>query len=380
MKYKVAKCLCFLTAASFLLTGCKKEASVSAENQSISSFAEVSEEYTDYHIENLPTDGYVNLGQYTGLTVSALRDTMSDEEINNYLVETLGDLSYEEVDRAAELGDYVCYSSVAVANGEPYEELSEDNAFIFLQEDTVIDSFDWLIESLIGKQTGDRLSKTVELSEDNPFDVVGEIEYTIDVLGVYKEIEIPNPLTDDWVQRSLLKDEFSSAQELIDSARGVMEEESQNEYENRVLTAIVDKIYETTQIVPPEQYIQDMSNNIMDEISTYAEEDGSTISAELISCYGIIPNDEENVEASVREYVSQVVCPEKLLIAAIAKKENLYPTDDEINIMISELASRYGLSSEEYLQFYPESTPDIRDNAITVKVLQFLMDNNSATE
>lgn len=120
--------------------------------------------------------------------------------------------------------------------------------------------------------------------------------------------------------------------------------------------------------------VQANADKIITSIKTQAETNGIEYDTYIYYYYGY------DDSAAFEQYVQQV-CEEsqkeRMVVCAIAKKENISVTDDEADKYIADYATKNSVDESTLRQNLTDV--EIKYNALAEKVMNFLMDNAKAT-
>lgn len=339
LNMKKRSILLILAAASVsLLSGCQKE-------DTTSKYAK-----------------YVTLGDYKGLTVDRIVYTVTEEDVEAEIENLL--YSYSDsipvTDRGALEGDMVNIDYSGTIDGEAFDGGSESDCEVELGSDSFIEGFE---DQIVGMKTGETKEFSVTFPEDYDGELDGkEAVFTVTVNEIY-QIELPT-LDDEFVKENT---EYTS---IADLEMGLREElEASNEDESNY-TASYDALYMVIDNSTVGGYPEEIYQEALDEITASNNQIAEMFGISVEELYG----DDYDPDAAALDYLT-----EKLVVYAIAEKEDLSVSDEEYQSYVEENYPLYGYETqEEYEKDYaPEST---KYELLYDKVLSFLLDNSNLND
>lgn len=346
------------------IAGCRKSA-VLAAVLAASAFLTAcgSKEY----LKDIDTSDYVTLGNYIGVEASAAEPVVEDEavdmDINYYILP-----SYAYTGRAVEEGDAVNIDYAGYIDGEQFAGGTGSNPSLTIGSGQFIDGFE---EGLIGVDAGETVS--LELSFPDPYlpnpDLSGvPVVFEVTVKGILPE------LNDEFVQ-SLGLEGCTTVQDLWDYVYNIHYEDAVQTYENSIERTLMDTIMaDSTFKEPPAEMVERFNQILIDGYSAEAALWGMSLSEYMQNYYGM--NEEtynewlqENALRQAQQYI---------MLQAIADREGLSATDEQLQEEIARRVEDYGFESEEA---YREGTDveTLREQLMRKNVMEFLKENGNIT-
>lgn len=181
----------------------------------------------------------IELPNYKNRSIEVANPAVSDEDIEQQTTRMLEQFgTVEEVERAAEEGDFLSLDLSAAKDGEDIEEARAEDILYEVGSGLLIEGID---ENLAGSSAGDEIVFTGPLPDGFGERAGEDVEYTVKVLEV-KERILPD-FTDDWVDENT---EFETVEELT----GALEERLADaklqavsrEYSEKALSTLRDQI------------------------------------------------------------------------------------------------------------------------------------------
>ena len=284
----------------------------------------------------------VELKAYKGLEVKAVDDKVTDEDLNaeiNKILAQHADLVPKEGN--IENGDTAIFDFEGFLNGEPFEGGKAENYSLEIGSKSFIPGFE---EQMIGLSAGSEKDLNVVFPENYQApNLAGQpVVFKIKVHEVKKAI-VPD-LNDAFVE-SLKKDEYKTVDELKSKTFEKMSTDKQAQSEREFSNELMDKLTESNPVEVPEEMLVDEMKHYRDNAEQQAKQYGLEFDM-FLSLSGVT---KEQFETQIREEASKRVTT-TLILEAIAKKENLSATKEELEEKYTELASRYNMSVEQIKQ------------------------------
>jgi trigger factor len=321
-------------------------------------------------------EGEVKLGEYKGLVVYHDDVEVTDDDYQE-TVDYL--LSQDETTELVKKGTVKKSSTVNVdyvgkikVNGKKVKfdggEATEQNIDLSSDSGNYIEGF---TDSLKGHKVGDKYTVKLTFPEtytntatidDETIELAGkDVWFTFTINGIQKTVT--PTLTDEYA-----KEKFGSY--------GVTDVESFETYvkEQMRISNIMNKVWddfvETCEVV---SYDTEEEESLQTYYSEYYEAQiQSSYSAEVETYLEACSMSEDDWNSKIKEQVDSSL-KQKMIVKAIAEKENLVPEDDEYqkeaetlaeqnSASVEELESQYGKSEVEYAIIYQRVQKFIADN------------------
>ena len=291
------------------------------------------------------TTGDVELGEYMNLPYTPVEVEVTDDEVESEIEYFLSENAErtEITDRTmVEDGDIVNLDYTGYIDGETFDGGSAEGFDLVIGSGTFIDGFE---DGLIGAETGTTVDVNVTFPDPYPnnTDLSGkEATFVCTINGIYEDItpeltdELVASLTDydtvdayrEYIRASLLESEQSDA-------------DSQKEYD--VLDAAVANA----------TFVKDLTAEIEEAaeslIANYDSMFEYYYGVDALTYFSIVYGLDED---SFNEYMysqAEVNVKYSYLLSAVAEKENLEASDDEIDALVQNMLADYGYETEEEL-------------------------------
>ena len=322
------------------------------------------------YMKDLNAEEYVTLGEYKGVEVTLEEPEITEEYLDGYIeyVQQNNAVSTPVTDRAVEMGDVVNIDYVGKIDGVAFDGGSAQGSDLTIGSGQFIDGFE---DGCIGMKVGE--TKDVEATFPDPYknnpDLAGKVAvFTVTVNSISVE-EIPE-LTDEYVQ-SLSLEGCTNVEEYRAYVYDVLLEQQKESYESDKADLAYEKVAAECEFKDaPEAMVTRMNNTLTSNLSSYASMYGVDLGTYVSAMYG---GTAEEYETTLLEQ-SKMMAQHYLMMQAIADREGLSVSDEELEEQLSQEAQDYGYETvEEY-----KSLVDVeafREYLMTQKVLAFLGEN-----
>ncbi|MBM7624844.1 trigger factor [Sporohalobacter salinus] len=311
----------------------------------------------------------VELGEYTDLDIEKELEEVTEEDIEEALDqkrERFAELKAADRDEVQE-GDYVVIDFEGYIDGEPFEGGSAEEYTLEIGSDSFIPGFE---EQLIGAKVGEEVEVDVTFPEGyQQEDLAGEgAIFKVDVKEI-KEKELPE--LDDELAKEV--GDFETLGELKEDITNTLKEEAERKAENVFTNELIETISEDAEVNIPETMVENELDVMMNSMKQRLQQQGMDFEQYL----EMTGTDEASFREENREEARKRV-KSSLTLEAIAEKENIDATDEEIEGKIEEIANQQDQDPEmvkAMLQMqgqYDSLIESIKNE----KVLDFLVENN----
>jgi trigger factor len=151
---------------------------------------------------------------------------------------------------------------------------------------------------------------------------------------------------------------------------GILMEQKQSTFESDKSDLVYDAVVNACEFKDaPEAMVNRMNNTLITNLTSYADMYGVDIGTFVTYYYG---GDAEDYEETLLSQ-AQVMAQNYLMMQAIADKENLNVSDEELEEQLAEEAESYGYETEEYKEMLDIEA--YREYLMAQKVMDFLTEN-----
>lgn len=313
--------------------------------------------------ENNVAEGCVELGEYKGVEVTVAKTAASDVEIENYTKSLLTNYLTEEngiTDRAVADGDSIFLSYEGKIDGVTFDGGTSPKANLVIGSHTFIDDFE---EQLIGVMPGETKDVNVTFPADcDKEDLAGkDAVFTCTVFYIVPEFD------DAYVKALDLG--YETVEDVKASAKEYIQMNYDSQYETEVENAVVEAVMNNAtfgklKAEDVTNYAVSVENSVGSQASMYGI-DNETYASMF---YGT------NFETMVSE-LSESYAKQDILFKAIAEKENLTLSDEDLDARLQEYADMYGAESVDDLFTEGLDKEEYRNYFLFDDVINFLVEN-----
>ena len=292
-----------------------------------------------------------------------------DAEINS-MMESYAELV--EVDRAAEDGDTVNINYVGLLNGEAFEggtDDSEEGYDLELGSNSFIDGFE---EGLIGAVAGEQRDLNLTFPENYGNEELNGQAVVFQVTVNAVQTELVPKFTDEFVAEHV--PEYPTVEAYTKALHENMNQTAYYEQitEQLMASSEVEKYNEADVLLRKEKLIA--------EYTAYAEYYGSFygLDTESAIIYFLGFESMDAFKTEMGEYAYELA-KNAMIIAEIAKRENIQVSDAEYTTRATEMVEYYGYTDiAEFEEVNGKDT--IKESILAELVMKFIIDNAVITE
>lgn len=309
----------------------------------------------------------VELGEYNGVEVAKADVTVTDEdimaEIDKEREQNSRIISVE--DRAVEDGDMTVIDFEGFVDGEAFEGGKGTDYPLTIGSHSFIDTFE---EQLIGKNIGEEVEVNVTFPEEyHAEDLKGKPAMFKVTVKEIKKKELPE-LDNDFVEDV---SEFSTVEEYKESIKKNIEEKKVNEAKAAKEDAVIEKIIEGAKMEIPEPMIDS-------QVRQMAEDFARRLSAQGLSLEQYFQYTGLTAEMLVEQMKPQALkrIQSRLVLEAVAEKENFEVTEEEIEKEVTDMAAAYQMEADKLKELLTDFDKDNMKKDIQVKkAIDFVTEN-----
>ncbi|MCC0696300.1 trigger factor [Clostridioides sp. ES-S-0048-02] len=278
------------------------------------------------------------LGNYKGIEVAKVENTVSDENVEAKLQEMVEKnarlVSVE--DKALEDGDTAIIDFEGFDNGVAFDGGKGENYNLVIGSNTFIPGFE---EQLVGKKAGEEVEVNVTFPEEyHSENLAGKpVVFNVKVNDVkVKELSV---LDDEFAKDT---SEFDTLDELKADVRAKLEEEAKNKADAEIRNSVVEKVAENTEIEIPEVMVEHQIDNMLNELNYQLQYQGFGLQ-QLLEMTG---RTMEELREERKEDAKKLV-KSSLVLEAITKAEGIEATEEEFKAELEKMASAYNMEVEK---------------------------------
>lgn len=307
------------------------------------------------------------LGNYKGIEIAKVENTVSDENVDAKLQEMVEKnarlVSVE--DKALEDGDTAIIDFEGFENGVAFDGGKGENYNLVIGSNTFIPGFE---EQLVGKKAGEEVEVNVTFPEEyHSQDLAGKpVVFNVKINDV--KVKELSALDDEFAKDT---SEFDSLDELKADVRAKLEEEAKNRADAETRNSVVEKVAENTEIEIPEVMIQHQIDNMLNELNYQLQYQGFGLQ-QLLEMTG---RTMEELREEEKEDAKKLV-KSSLVLEAITKAEGIEATEEEFKAELEKMASAYNMEVEKIeASLRDADKEDIKGQIKIRKTIDLLVDN-----
>ena len=309
----------------------------------------------------------VTLGKYMGVTVTKIDTSVTEDEVEAEL-ENQRNTNARTVtvtDRPVKEGDTAVIDFEGFVDGVAFAGGKGENHPLEIGSHSFIDTFE---DQLVGKNAGDEVEVNVTFPEQyQAADLAGKPAVFKVKINEIKAKELPE-LNDEFAQDVAGVDTLAEyKEELKKNLTEKKETEAKKTKEDEAIQKIIDK----SKMDLPEAMIETQCETMVEEFAQRIAQSGLTME-QYLQFSGMTVDqlkDQVRPEATTRIQSS-------LVLAQIAKEENIEVTDADIDAEVEKMAKAYGMEADKLKEYMGDAEKESmkKDLAIT-KAVDLVMDN-----
>ncbi|MBQ4612683.1 MAG: trigger factor [Clostridia bacterium] len=311
----------------------------------------------------------VTLRGYKTLKATKKVEPVTDEDIAKEL-EKLQERNARMVsveDRAAEMGDTVTFDFEGFQDGVAFEGGKAENHSLVLGSGQFIPGFE---EQLVGAAVDAELDVNVTFPEEyHAAELAGKPAVFKCKVHKIEKKELP-AIDDDLIKDST---DFETVDEFKADAKKRLEEQREKVAQDAVDEKLVEGVIKSMKADIPEAMFEHAIDDRIQDFAYRLQAQG--LSLELYMQYTGM--DEKAFREGFREQAEKQV-KLRLALEAIAKKEKIAPTDEEIEAEYAKFAEQYGMEVDKVKAAIPASAL-VEDLSVS-KAMDFVKEHATITE
>jgi len=312
----------------------------------------------DFNVED-----YVTLGDYVGVTVTKQEVIVNDEDVEELVKEIYLDSFTEDfgvTDRAIVVGDTANIDYEGKRDGVAFSGGTAQGTNLTIGSHTFIDGFE---EGLVGVKPGETVDLNLTFPENYGNDLAGaEVVFTVKVNYIIPEEMMDGPIAAYGISG------VSTIEELKEFAYQYLYDTTKTQTDSMQEAEIISNFLATCEFKEfPEELVTQYRNTASQSITDYATSLGATPDVFVQYYYGM------DFETFLTQYTTEAL-QQNIAAQAIANKENLNISDEELDETLMEYATSSGYSSvEEYIGVADKE--DFREYFMYEKVVTYILEN-----
>lgn len=309
----------------------------------------------------------VTLGAYTGLKAERKVAEVTDEEVAasiTKLLENNADLVVTE--NPAKMGDTLVLDFEGFIDGVAFEGGAATNYSLELGSNSFIPGFE---EALVGVKAGESRDVNVTFPKQYVAELAGkDATFTCQIHEV-KEKVVP-ALSDEAVAELEIKD-VKTVEELKAHQKETLLKEKVDAAEREHYQSLINQIVDGSQVEIADEILDDQAAQEQENTKKQVESNGLTFKQYL----EVLGKTEEELKAELRAGAERNL-KSYLVSLEIARKENLFVSDAELDHELSKIAEESGSTLEHLKSIYGQNVESFRDTLRQKKLQDFLLAHN----
>ena len=312
-------------------------------------------------------DKYITIGQYKGLSLEKVVETITDAEVEGSISQDLAMTKEEVKDGVVEEGDTVVVNYVGTENGKEFNGGSAENQEITIGSGGYIPGFE---DGILGMKKGETKDVPLTFPEDyiEPSMAGKDVVFKITLQSFKRAPE----LNDDWVAKNT---DFKTVEEYKEDKKKLLQESAEQMAESVLYQNAWNQVYEASEVKEyPEKDVEEAYAEFETQIKSYAKQGGMELEDYLESQQV----SKEAFETQCQEYAEARV-KQNLILQGIMDAEGMTLEDKESLAVQDELIQNYGVKDLAALvDTYGQTSVDTTIGLIRVE--RFIAENANIEE
>lgn len=309
----------------------------------------------------------ITLGEYKNLGIKKETAKVSKEEIEEEIKrmqDQMADLVVKEKG-TVENGDTAIIDFKGTVDGTPLEGGSAENYSLEIGTHSFIPGFE---EGLVGHKTGEIVTLNLKFPEDYVENLKGK-EVTFEVKINEVKVRVLPEINEDFF-KDLGYENVKTKAELEEVIKENIKKEKEAKLADEHLDKCLDKACENMKVTINDEIVDDEIHRMIHQYEQQLKMQG----LDLHKYFEITGDSEEGLHKKMEgEALKRVQY--RFLIEAVAEKEKIEFTKEEIDAKAKEMAENYGISVDELIKAY--GTIDVVKYDMTMhKALEIIKENN----
>ena len=311
----------------------------------------------------------VTLGEYKGVAVEKNVEKVTDEAVDARIQNDVerASTTQDVTDRAVENGDIVNLDYAGSVDGVAFEGGTAQGQSLTIGSGMFIPGFE---EQMVGMNIGEERDLSVKFPEQYHADNLAgkDAVFHVKVNGIQTKVR---PELDDDFAADVSEFDTYKANIVAD-----LEKNAADRAEANLEDALVQKVVDAADCDIPDAMIQDEITTMLREMEMRMMYQGIRFEDYLKYTGQTLDQVRENYKPEAANRVKT-----QLVLEAVAKAENIVPTDEDVDEAIAEQAKRVNRDVEEFKASLSEQQKEyLKETAGIKKVIDFLKANAVITE
>ena len=314
----------------------------------------------------------VTLGEYKGVAVEKNVEKVTDEAVDARIQNDVerASTTQDVTDRAVENGDIVNLDYAGSVDGVAFEGGTAQGQSLTIGSGMFIPGFE---EQMVGMNIGEERDLSVKFPEQYHADSLAgkDAVFHVKVNGI--QTKVRPELDDDFAADVSEFDTFEAYKANIVAD---LEKNAADRAEANLEDSLVQKVVDAADCDIPDAMIQDEITTMLREMEMRMMYQGLRFEDYLKYTGQTLDQVRENYKPEAANRVKT-----QLVLEAVAKAENIVPTDEDVDEAIADQAKRVNRDVEEFKASLSEQQKEyLKETAGIKKVIDFLKANAVITE
>ena len=307
---------------------------------------------------------YMKLGRYRGLTYTKEEVKVTENDLKERIkseTESRGTVT-DVTEGTVRDGDTVKIDYTGKIDGKEFEGGSAKDYVLLIGSKSFIDGFE---DGLIGKDIGDKVTLNLKFPKDyQDKDVAGK-DVTFDVTIKAKQVTNKPKYDDDFIKNYT---KYKSKEEYEENLKKTIKKEKEQTAEFTAKQTVFGLAVNNAKIKKyPEKELEEEKKIMLDQYKTLAKQ-YNVEWGEFLKNY--VKSTEQELEKTI-EANAKTSLKTKMVVAAIAEKENIEVTDKEYDKYLKDLIKNANLTEKTFKEAYGKDIKEYADeNGMRASLLQ----------
>ena len=320
-------------AAAMAVSGCNGKEAAEGESSAAETVSEA----------ELSDEASITLGNYKGLTLTAVREEVTDADIDAELDALRQQYPAVVEGRAAKEGDVANIDYVGTKDGVAFDGGTASGYNLSLGNGGFIDGFE---DGVVGMMPGEEKDLNLTFTEEyHSAELAGQdvvFHVTLNQLMSPEETAV-----DDDLAKRALGDDSAVLEDLREQVSASLESQAEANYFNAAGNELLTQVINDSQITADPDAVDQMHQQLLTTYTAYASQYGLEL-ADFLSLF--LGTDEEGLKANAETLVKQEMVLDEIIAA-----EGLSATDEQKDLLAQ---MNYFTDADEMIATYGEESAD----------------------
>ena len=320
-------------AAAMAVSGCNGKEAAEGESSAAETVSEA----------ELSDEASITLGNYKGLTLTAVREEVTDADIDAELDALRQQYPAVVEGRAAKEGDVANIDYVGTKDGVAFDGGTASGYNLSLGNGGFIDGFE---DGVVGMMPGEEKDLNLTFPEEyHSAELAGQdvvFHVTLNQLMSPEETAV-----DDDLAKRALGDDSAVLEDLRAQVSASLESQAEANYFNAAGNELLTQVINDSQITADPDAVDQMHQQLLTTYTAYASQYGLEL-ADFLSLF--LGTDEEGLKANAETLVKQEMVLDEIIAA-----EGLSATDEQKDLLAQ---MNYFTDADEMIATYGEDSAD----------------------